>query len=81
MRDTAIRRIVLAGVITAAMSTAGCMLIISSDDPHHDRYGDDCEDCHDPVIVVEYKQQPSDSTAAMTNSNADAEAHSDAPAR
>lgn len=81
MRDTVIRRLVLAGVIAAAMSTAGCMLIISSDDPHHDRYGDDCEDCHEPVIVVEYKQQPGDSTAAITNSNADVGAQRDAPAR
>ena len=61
-RVTMIRRLLLAGVVMGSMTVAGCALIISSDDHHrHDGCGDDCEDCHSAVVVMDWKKHAIDS--------------------
>ena len=62
-RTTMIRRLLLAGVMMGAMTAAGCALIISSSDHDcRDRCGDDCEDCHGAVVVVDWKERAADTT-------------------
>ncbi|MEW5701928.1 MAG: hypothetical protein AB1792_06845 [Candidatus Zixiibacteriota bacterium] len=69
MRDTTIRRLMLATVITLAIGSAGCMLIIASDEPHRSRYDDgDCEDCHAAVVIVDYKPAPDSSGTLASDS-------------